>query len=93
MKNYVPMLAASLILANACVCLAQQPSGYQPYTPTVVGGLPPSSKGLEQPVFVADRTFEPSLSTNMFLYCFSDYNLFEGIDIQKNKIDVYIKEY
>jgi parvulin-like peptidyl-prolyl isomerase len=62
MKNYVPMLAATLILGNACVCLAQQSSGYQPYTPTVVGGLPPSSKGLEQPVFVADRALEPSLS-------------------------------
>jgi len=63
MKNYVPMLAVTLILGNACVCLAQQRSGFQPYTPTVVGGLPPSSKGLEQPVFVADRTLEPSLSS------------------------------
>ncbi len=32
---------------------------YQPYIPTVVGGLPPGSKGLAQPVYVADRGSQP----------------------------------
>lgn len=53
MKIAISTLAILLLSSN---CHAQQePNRYQPYTPTVVGGLPPGSKGLEQPVYVADR--------------------------------------
>jgi len=53
MKRAIATLAIGLISST---CNAQQDSNrYQPYTPTVVGGLPPGSVGLEQPVYVADR--------------------------------------
>ncbi len=53
MKIAIASLAIVLLSSN---CPAQQdPNRYQPYTPTVVGGLPPGSSGLEQPVYVADR--------------------------------------
>ena len=55
MKNIIASLIVGL-LATSCVAIAQQNvNRYQPYTPTVVGGLPPGSKGLEQPVYVAER--------------------------------------
>jgi parvulin-like peptidyl-prolyl isomerase len=48
----------SVFLASTLCAQQGLPSGYQPYTPPVVGGLPPNSRGLEQPVFVADRLGE-----------------------------------
>jgi len=46
---------AFILLASGIAQAQQDPNRYQPYTPTVVGGLPPGSKGLEQPVYVAER--------------------------------------
>lgn len=48
---------------------SQQPTpgnfgNLQPYVPTVVGGLPPGSKGLEQPVYVADRSQSIGFTTS-----------------------------
>ena len=58
MKYFLPLLAIQLtICADTGFGQHRVPSGYQPFTPTVVGGLPPNSQGLEQPVYVADRTF------------------------------------
>jgi hypothetical protein len=49
------LLPFCLVMYHAVAWGQQPPASYKPYTPPVVGGLPPSSKGLEQPVFVADR--------------------------------------
>ena len=67
MKKIIVALSIGL-LATFCVAIAQQDANrYQPYTPTVVGGLPPGSKGLEQPVYVAERaTNQPSEISNSF---------------------------
>ena len=55
MKKIIALLALC-VLALSNVAQSQQDSNrYVPYIPTVVGGLPPGSKGLEQPVYVADR--------------------------------------
>ncbi|MEQ1826455.1 MAG: peptidyl-prolyl cis-trans isomerase [Pirellula sp.] len=44
-----------IVLGNGVQAQQPLPQRYQPYTPPVVGGLPPNSRGLEQPVYVADR--------------------------------------
>jgi len=55
MKNRITQFAVGLVVASNCAFAQQDASRYQPYQPTIVGGLPPGSKGLEQPVYVADR--------------------------------------
>ena len=62
MKRVIATIAIGLFTSDG---IAQQyQNQYQPYTPTVVGGLPPGSKGLEQPVFVADRVIaNPGMET------------------------------
>ena len=58
MKNPFAMLVL-LVFASGTVNAQLQPptSTFQPYSPPVVGGLPPNARNLEQPVFVADRGF------------------------------------
>jgi hypothetical protein len=63
MKKSLALLTASLIVCDSIAICQQPPPGYQPFTPPVVGGLPPNSKGLEQPVFVADREL-PNMRLN-----------------------------
>lgn len=55
MKNLIATLVLGLLATSSSVIAQQDANRYQPYVPTVVGGLPPGSKGLEQPVYVADR--------------------------------------
>ncbi len=56
MKKIIASVAVGMLATNHHWAFAQQDTNrYQPYTPTVVGGLPPGSKGLEQPVYVAER--------------------------------------
>ena len=62
MKNLISLFAVGLILVCNNAIAQQDANRYQPYQPTVVGGLPPGSKGLEQPVFVADRIAAPPKS-------------------------------
>jgi hypothetical protein len=75
MKKSMALLAASLLFLESSIRAQQPPSGFQPYTPPVVGGLPPSSRGLEQPVYVAERAMRdqgypqsagPSLPSEVF---------------------------
>jgi len=54
-KIIAPVLVGLLATIPGAVFAQQAPNQYQPYSPTVVGGLPPGSKGLEQPVYVAER--------------------------------------
>lgn len=70
--NYAKVLGYIGCLFVGSFANSQQPaSSYQPFTPPVVGGLPPNSKGLEQPVYVADRS--PS--------SISDYRAFATADL------------
>ena len=56
MKKIIASVAFGLLVTNPSGAFSQQNANrFQPYTPTVVGGLPPGSKGLEQPVYVAER--------------------------------------
>jgi parvulin-like peptidyl-prolyl isomerase len=56
MRKIIASVAVGLLASGSSVAISQQaPNRFQPYTPTVVGGLPPGSKGLEQPVYVAER--------------------------------------
>ena len=56
MRKIIASVAFGLLAINPSGAFSQQvPNRFQPYTPTVVGGLPPGSKGLEQPVYVAER--------------------------------------
>ena len=55
MKNIIAALVLGLLALSGGLNAQQDANRYQPYVPTVVGGLPPGSKGLEQPVYVADR--------------------------------------
>jgi hypothetical protein len=48
-------VSASCGILTTVVQAQPSSSAFQPYTPPVVGGLPPNSKNLEQPVYVADR--------------------------------------
>jgi hypothetical protein len=57
MKNISVDLLIVFLFASGAAVAQQDSNRYQPYTPTVVGGLPPNSKGLEQPVYVADRVY------------------------------------
>ena len=60
-KNIILALATSLAFPASAAFAQQNSNRYQPYTPPiaysppVVGGLPPGSSGLEQPVYVAER--------------------------------------
>lgn len=59
MKKYLMAVGiSSLMTSTSLVAQTNVPNNYQPYTPTVVGGLPPNSRGLEQPVYVADRAMD-----------------------------------
>jgi hypothetical protein len=51
------LIAFAFVFAWTSFAQTQPPNSnsFQPYTPPVVGGLPPNAKNLEQPVFVADR--------------------------------------
>lgn len=62
------MLALALLLTLSPFAQPQPPNNnFQPYTPTVVGGLPPNTGNLEQPVFVADRgTFGASAEASEY---------------------------
>ena len=59
MKYLKTQFVVGLVLASSSATAQQDTNRYQPYQPTVVGGLPPGSKGLEQPVYVADRVRTP----------------------------------
>lgn len=63
MKNLIAQFVIGLVLASSCAIAQQDANRYQPYQPTVVGGLPPGSKGLEQPVYVADRVLPQTTSS------------------------------
>ena len=66
MKNLIVQFVIGLVLASSCAIAQQDANRYQPYQPTVVGGLPPGSKGLEQPVYVADRVLpQPTSSVDV----------------------------
>ena len=66
MKNIIATLMIGLLAPSGVAIAQQNVNRYQPYTPTVVGGLPPGSKGLEQPVYVAERVIanQPTEFTN-----------------------------
>ncbi len=55
MKKIISTLALGIVSLSGVAFSQQDSNRYVPYSPTVVGGLPPGSKGLEQPVYVADR--------------------------------------
>lgn len=59
MKNLITQFVLGLVVSGSCAIAQQDATRYQPYQPTIVGGLPPGSKGLEQPVYVADRVITP----------------------------------
>ena len=64
MKNLIIQLVVGLVLASSFAIAQQDSNRYQPYQPTVVGGLPPGSTGLAQPVYVADRVL-PQLNSSI----------------------------
>jgi hypothetical protein len=59
MKSHLYSLICGLLLLGSIQAQQPSPSNYQPFTPTVVGGLPPNARGLEQPVYVAERNDVP----------------------------------
>lgn len=77
------ILAFAFLVVWAAFAQTQPPNNsFQPYTPPVVGGLPPDARNLEQPVFVADRG-SASLPADT-----SDYGLpsAEDMGFDQNKI-------
>lgn len=58
LRNYRCILFVVFLTASMSrIAISQNsPGQYQPFSPPVVGGLPPGSKGLQQPVYVADRS-------------------------------------
>jgi hypothetical protein len=58
---------AAILLASQTAAWAQQqpaPSGFQAYTPPVVGGLPPNATRLNQPVYVAERAVPSTFASD-----------------------------
>ncbi len=83
MKRAIAILAVGVLSSN---CVGQQdPNRYQPYTPTVVGGLPPGSRGLEQPVYVADR-LAPNQPADAAEILVPDYLLANNLGFDETKV-------
>jgi hypothetical protein len=55
-NGIVTLMGVLLTTASSTAYSQSSPGQYQLNSPPIVGGLPPGSKGLQQPVYVADRS-------------------------------------
>jgi hypothetical protein len=81
------IVAVTLCFSGSFAFPQQPPTqGYQPYTPPVVGGLPPNSRGLAQPVYVADRANRDVPTSGTVVENFETVFEPKGLDLDPSNI-------